>query len=181
MTGASLGSIARLFAGISIVAVGGANATVPELHRQLVNHLHWMDDRTFVNLIGVAQVAPGPNVMIVSLIGWHLAGALGLIVATLAMVLPSSCLAFVAGRMMQRHGESGLWRLVKRVLAPLAIGLILASGAVMAQAADRTILTILLTLGMTVLVLRSRVNPLLGIAAAALVGLIAGRLGLPLS
>jgi chromate transporter len=181
MNASLLFAIARLFAGISLVAIGGANAVVPEIHRQLVEHLHWMDDHTFVSLIGVAQVAPGPNVMIVSLIGWHLAGPLGLAIATAAMVLPSSCLAFAAGRLMQRHGENDLWRLAKRVLAPIAVGLILASGAVMARAADRTLLTIAVTLGMTVLVIRSRLNPLIGIAAAALLAMIAGRAGLALS
>ncbi len=150
---------------------------MPEIHRQIADHLHWMDDRTFVDLIGVAQAAPGPNVIIVSIIGWHVAGALGFAVATSAMVLPSSCLAFLIGRMVQRHAENDLWRLTKRVLAPIAVGLILASGAVMTHAADRGVLTVATTLGMTLLVLRTRLNPLFGIAAAALVGVLAGRAG----
>ncbi len=177
MKSSLLFEIARLFAGISLIAIGGANATVPEIHRQIVGHLHWMDDRTFVDLIGVAQAAPGPNVIIVSIIGWHMAGALGFAVATLAMVLPSSCLAFVAGRMLQWHAENDLWRLTKRVLAPIAVGLILASGAVMAHAADHSVLTVASTLGMTLLVLRTRLNPLFGIAAAAVFGVLAGRAG----
>lgn len=171
-------AITRLFAGISLVAIGGANAVVPEIHRQVVDQLHWMDDRTFINLIGVAQVAPGPNVMIISLIGWHMAGAAGLALATLAVVLPSSILAFGAGRLARAHDERRLWRLAKLVLAPMAVGLILASGAVMARAADRGALTIALTAAMTVLVLRTRLNPLIGLAAAAVFGICAGRFGL---
>jgi chromate transporter len=174
----SLFEIARLFATMSLVAIGGANATLPEIHRQIVNHLHWMDDRTFADLIGVAQAAPGPNVMVVSIIGWHMAGAAGLAVASLAMIAPSSCLAFIAGRLLQRHAENDLWRLVRRVLAPIAVGLILASGAVMAQAADHSALTVATTLGMTVLVYRTRLNPLFGIAAGAIFGVLAGRGGL---
>jgi chromate transporter len=174
-----LTEIARLFAGISLIAIGGANAAVPEMHRQIVDHLHWMDDRTFVGLIGVAQAAPGPNVIVVSMIGWQMAGAFGLIVATLAMVLPSSCLAFIIGRLVQRYGENDLWRLTKKVLAPIAVGLILASGAVMIRAADRSFLTLAITLGMTLIVVRTRLNPLIGIAAAALFGVVAGRAGFP--
>lgn len=170
--------IGRIFAGISLIAIGGANAAVPEIHRQIVEHLHWMDDRTFVNLIGIAQVAPGPNVIIVSIIGWHIAGPAGFAAATLGMILPSSCLAFVVGRLARRHATDERWRLIKQVLAPIAIGLILASGAIMARAADRGVLTIAITLGMTVLVLRTRLNPLIGIVAAAAVGAVAGRAGL---
>lgn len=169
--------IARLFAGISVVAIGGANATVPEIHREIVDHLHWMNDRTFVDLIGVAQVAPGPNVILVSILGWYLAGPAGFVVATLAMVLPSSTLAFFAGRALEARGKEPFWQLVKRVLAPIAVGLILASGAVMARGADRSVLTIAATLGMTMLAWRTRLNPLIGIGMAALVGIIAGRAG----
>lgn len=177
MTPSLLFEITRLFAGISLVAIGGANAAVPEIHRQIVDHLHWMDDRTFAGLIGVAQAAPGPNVLIVSLIGWHMAGLAGLALATLGMVLPSSLLAFGIGRLSHDHIDNAAWRLAKRVLAPLAVGLILASGAVMARAADHSVLPVLITAGMTLLTFRTALNPLIGIAAAALIGLCAGRLG----
>jgi chromate transporter len=169
--------VARLFAGISIVAIGGANATVPEIHREIVEHLHWMNDQTFVDLIGVAQVAPGPNVFLVSVIGWYVAGPAGFVVATLGMVLPSSALAFFAGRALEARGQDKFWRLVKGVLGPIAVGLILASGAIMARGADRSVLTIAATLGMTLLAWRTRLNPLIGIGTAALVGIIAGRAG----
>ena len=170
--------IARIFSGISLVAIGGANATMPEIHRQIVDHLHWMDDRTFAALTGVAQTAPGSNVMVVSMIGWHMAGPLGFAVATLAMVVPSSCVAFLAGRMLRRHADNNVWQLGRKVLAPIATGLILASGAVMARTADRGVLTIAATLGMTVTVFRTRLNPLFGIAAGAVLGVLAGRVGL---
>ena len=165
--------IARIFSGISLVAIGGANAAVPEIHRQIVDHLHWMDDRTFADLIGVAQAAPGPNVMIVSMIGWHMAGPLGLAVATAAMVVPSAGLAFLAGRALRRHADDAFWALARKALAPIAIGLILASGAVMARAADRGVLTVAATLGMTLVVFRTRLNPLFGIAAGAILGVVA--------
>jgi chromate transporter len=173
-----LPDLATTFAIISLIAIGGANATVPEIHRQIVDTLHWMDNAGFAELIAVAQIAPGPNVIIVSLIGWHLAGAAGLAVATLAMIVPSSALAFVAGRTIARHGQNAFVKLAKRALAPIAVGLILASGAVMAQIADKGLLTLAVTLGMTAMVFFSRLNPLWGIVAGALLGLCAGRLGM---
>jgi chromate transporter len=169
--------LAATFAVISLVAIGGANATVPEIHRQVVENLHWMDDAGFAELIAVAQAAPGPNVIIVSLIGWHLAGPAGLAVATLAMIVPSSGLAFLAGRSILRYGQNDFLKLAKRALAPIAIGLIAASGTVMAQVADHGFLTLAVTLAMTLLVFFTRLNPLWGIAAGAVFGLVAGRLG----
>lgn len=173
-----LPELAVTFAVISLVAIGGANATIPEIHRQIVEHLHWLDDARFAELIAVAQAAPGPNVIIVSLIGWYLAGPAGLTVATLAMIVPSSGIAFLAGRSILHYGETGFVKIAKRALAPLAVGLILASGAVMAQVADHAFLTLAISVGMTLLVFFSRLNPLWGIAAGALLGLVAGRFGL---
>ncbi|QXX73915.1 chromate transporter [Methylovirgula sp. HY1] len=170
--------IARIFSGISLVAIGGANAAVPEIRRQVVGHLHWMNDQTFANLIGLAQAAPGPNVIVVSMIGWYMAGLMGLAVATLAMVLPSSCLALFVGRIVRQRTESRFWQLARKVLAPIAVGLILASGAVMARAADHSALTVAATLGMTSVVFWTRLNPLLGIVAGAILGVAAGRFGL---
>lgn len=178
MTGPLLFELARTFASLSLIAIGGANATVPEMHREIVEHLHWMNDRTFVDLIGVAQVAPGPNVIVVSMLGWQVAGLAGFLVASVAMILPSSTLAFVCGRLLQRHAHTNFWRLTKRVLAPIAVGLILASGAVMVRAADHSVLTIAVSVGMTLLAWRTRINPLIEIGTAAVLGVLAGRLGI---
>lgn len=174
----SLAEIAVTFAILSLMAIGGANATLPEIHRQIVNQLHWVDDATFAELIAVSQAAPGPNILIVSLIGWHVAGAAGLVAATLAMNAPSSLLAWLAGRSLSRLGKSEIVRLTKRALAPIAVALILASGLIMAEVADHASLTLAATLVMTVLVFFTRLNPLWGIAAGGLLGLVAGRIGI---
>ena len=85
MKGHLLGQIAITFATLSLLAVGGANAVVPDMHRQVVETLGWMDNATFANLFAIAQAAPGPNVLVVSLIGWHVAGFAGLLVATVGV------------------------------------------------------------------------------------------------
>jgi chromate transporter len=172
-----LGELAKTFALISIIAIGGATATVPEIHRQVVETLHWMDDATFANILAVSQIAPGPNVMIVGMIGWQVAGGAGLMVAMLAMLLPSCALAFAAGRTMQRFSTHHVVVSARRALAPIAVGLILASGLVVARAADRGTLTIAITAGMTLFIVLTRANPLFGILAGAALGVIGGRIG----
>jgi chromate transporter len=173
-----LGELAKTFALISIIAVGGATATVPEIHRQIVDTLHWMDDSTFANLLAVSQITPGPNVMIVGIIGWQVAGAAGLAVAMCAMLLPSCLLAFAAGRTMRRFANLEAAVAARQALAPIAVGLILASGFIVAHAADRTALTIAITAGMTIFIVLTRINPIFGILAGGALGIIAGRIGL---
>ena len=176
MTETSLFQLLITFGLVSLFAIGGANATLPEIHRQVVEHLHWMDDPTFVSLVAIGQTAPGPNVLIVSLIGWHRAGWAGLVVATLAIIGPSSLIALGVGRFMRRH-ETNRWvGPVRRALAPIAIGLMLASGLVMTRAAYGGILTLGVVVGVTGLVLLTRLSPLWGIAAGAMLGVIGNRL-----
>jgi chromate transporter len=175
---ALLGGLAKTFALISVIAVGGATATVPEIHRQVVDTLHWMDSATFANILAVSQIAPGPNVMIVGMIGWQVAGLAGLAVAMLAMLLPSCTLAFVAGRTMQRFSAVQIVAAAKQALGPVAVGLILASGFILARAADRNALTAIITAGMTLFIVLTRANPLIGLLCGAILGFIGGRMGI---
>ncbi len=163
--------LATTFALVSLIAIGGANATIPEIHRQVVSTLHWMSDPTFATLIAIAQTAPGPNVMIVSMIGWQVAGGLGFIVATVAMVVPSSLLAFAVGRGVRRYRDLRAVVVARRALAPIAIGLMLASGLVLSRAADVGWLYGAITAGTAALVLFTRATPLWGMAAGVIAAL----------
>jgi len=89
-----LATLALQFAVLSLLALGGANAVVPEIHRQAVEIGHWMSDRQFADFFAISQAAPGPNVMIVTLVGYHVAGLPGALVTTLAMCGPTAVLAF---------------------------------------------------------------------------------------
>jgi chromate transporter len=160
---------------LSLLAFGGANAIVPELHRQLVDVMRAMSDADFTNLFALAQTAPGPNVLILPLVGWRLAGAAGLAVASLATVLPTSALALVTGRILSRAGDSRFLKALRAGLVPLAIGLILASGFVLARAADRGAPSIAITVLGALALVFTRVNPIWVMAAAAATG-VAGRL-----
>lgn len=179
MNGKLLWQIAATFASLSLVSIGGANAVVPEIHHQIVERLGWMNDSAFTSFFAISQAAPGPNVLLVSLIGWHIAGFAGLAIATLAMILPSSLLAFIAGRLVSRWQSKRWIKIAKAGLEPIALGLILASGVVMARAADHHALSVMITAGTAAFVVFSRRNPLWALAAAALVGIVASRMGIP--
>lgn len=74
---------------MSLLAIGGANSTIPEMHRVAVEVRHWMSDAQFADMFAIAQLSPGPNVLIVTLIGYHVAGIAGALVATFAIHPPS--------------------------------------------------------------------------------------------
>jgi chromate transporter len=123
------------FLAISMIAVGGGIAVVPEMNRLAVDVHGWMDDARFAQLFALAQAAPGPNVLVVGLIGWQVAGLAGMMVATLAMTGPAALIAFWFSRARRRLSGAGWLRLMERGLVPVAVGLILASGVILAQGA----------------------------------------------
>jgi chromate transporter len=166
-----LTQIAITCATLSAVSIGGANAALPEIHRQAVDILAWMNDETFAHLFAIAQIAPGPNILLVSLIGWQVAGATGLLVATIAILGPSSVMAFGVGRIVA-HWQDAAWvKTAKAALAPIGVGLILASGIVAARAADQGLLGWAITAASAAFVVFTGRNPLWALAAGALVGL----------
>ena len=169
--------LVEVFALLSVLSIGGANATLPEIHRQVVVSHHWMTDATFAQIVTIGQTAPGPNVMVASIIGWQLAGLIGLLVVTASIVLPSSAIAVVVGRFVARHEEGGTVSLVRRALAPIALGFMLASSAVMTRAAWQGAGTLMVVALVAATVVLTRLSPLWGIGGGALAGLVAHRLG----
>jgi chromate transporter len=164
--------LAVTFGTLSLVAIGGANAVVPELHHQVVTLQGWMSDTTFANLFAIAQAAPGPNVIIASLIGWHLAGPAGLAVATIGMCLPSSLLTFSISRIRQRLLHHAWLTILQRALVPLPIGLMGASGVIMARAADSNWIATLLTVATAVYVGFTQRNPVWALALGGIAGIV---------
>lgn len=162
--------IAFRFATLSLVAIGGINAILPEIHRVVVDVEGWMSSAEFAELFALAQLAPGPNAMIVALIGWKVAGVAGALVATLAACGPSSVACYFAWAWADRLRESKVRAIVQRALAPIAIGLILASGYTLALGADRSPGAIALTVVATAALAFTRTNPFWILLAAGAVG-----------
>ena len=98
------------FALMSLFAVGGANAAIPEMHRIAVDVQHWLTDKQFADVYAISQLSPGPNVLIVTLIGYSVAGIAGALAATLAMCVPTAVLAYYVSRLLTRSQPVALAR-----------------------------------------------------------------------
>jgi len=169
-----LSEIAVRFAALSFIAVGGIMSILPEIHRVVVDVEGWMTSAQFAELFALAQVAPGPNAMIVALVGWKVAGVAGALVATIAACGPSSVVCYIAWHWADRLRQSKMRAVLQRALAPIAIGLILASGYTLALAADRSPGAFAFTLVAAAALAWTRVNPvwvLLVAAGAGMAGL----------
>jgi chromate transporter len=156
---------------LSLMAVGGANAIVPELHRQTVELRHWLTGPEFAALFAIASASPGPNVLVVTLIGWQLGGIPGALVATVGICGPSSMLAYGIGHVWERLRGSPWRRAIQRGLAPVTIGLVLGSGWLLTGAAAQNWHGVLLAGVAAVVYFRAKFNPLWVLAAGAAVGI----------
>jgi chromate transporter len=164
-------TLAVQFAIMSLLALGGANAVVPEIHRQTVELRGWMDERQFADMFAIAQAAPGPNVMLVTLVGYHVAGVAGALVTTFAMCGPTAMLALYLGRTWDRFKDAP-WRMaVQAGLVPISVGLLAASAIVITRAADHNWVAAIITAASAAAAYWTRLNPLWLIAIAGLVGL----------
>jgi chromate transporter len=163
-------ALVSTFGLMSLFAVGGAAAAVPEMHRVAVEVHHWMTDKQFADAYAIAQLSPGPNVLIVTLIGYAVAGIPGALAATLAMCLPTALLAYCVSRLLNRRGGSRWPAIIQAALVPLSIGLMAASALILAQSTDRSVTATLLTAVVAVLATVSRVNPLWLLLAGGVFG-----------
>ena len=151
---------------------GGVAAVIPEVQRQVVDVRHWMDDRTFADLFAIAQAAPGPNMLIVTLIGLKAAGLAGAVVATAALCAPTCTLTFLVSRAWDRIRASA-WRApLQEGIAPVAAGLIASSAFLIGRAADHAASLVLVSLATALFTYFTRFNPLWALAAAAAIGLL---------
>ncbi len=168
-----LSVLATDFAVLSLLSVGGAVSVLPEMHRSLVDVHGWITGREFSDLFALAQAAPGPNVLVVSLFGWQVAGIAGALVTTVAMILPSSLLTYYADRMLWRRAGAAAWReIVDNGLAPITIGLVLASGVLLAGANVSNGPAMVCTVAAALIAWRTKVHPLWLIASGALAGIL---------
>jgi len=167
---AVLVSLAAIFAELSLLAFGGGNTILPEMQRQVVDIHHWMTARDFTAMYALAQAAPGPNMMVVTLVGWHVAGWPGVIVTSLAAFGPSSALTALVMRAWQRFKNHPWRRIIQVSLVPITVGLVSASAALITLTADSSWSLAAITVASAVVMLTTRTHPLWVLAAGALVG-----------
>ena len=124
-------TLAVVFMQLSLLSFGGTNSVIPEMQRQVVQVHGWLTAGEFASLFALAQAAPGPNMLVVTLIGWRVAALPGALVTTLGVAGPSSVLTFFGYRMWYRFRDAKWRRLVQRGLLPVTVGLLMASAALL--------------------------------------------------
>jgi len=166
----TLTQIFILFSSLSILSIGGGNTVLPEMHRKAVDSYHWLSDKQFADVFAISQAAPGPSILIVTIIGYKAAGIPGALLATIAMMLPAGILVYLVSRVWEKAKDSAFRKAIEKGLAPLTVGLILASGWVMSKAADHDWRAYILTAVCTAIFTTTKINPLFIVAAAGIVG-----------
>ena len=162
-------ALAVLFAPLSLASVGGGQTLVAEIHRQVVGNHHWMTEQQFVDAFAISRMAPGPGTLLVTLIGWRVAGIAGAIVASIAIFTPTSLLVYGLARVWARY-RGARWQLALEAgLRPVAAGMILASGLVLIEALEGGWLARGIAVACTGVLMATRVNPLLLMASGAVV------------
>jgi chromate transporter len=128
------------FATLSLLCVGGAISTAPDMHRLLVQEHGWLTDPQFSASIAIAQAAPGPNVLFIGLLGWNVglnAGGialafLGLALTMLGSLIPSTTLTYLAARWGHENRDLRAVRAFKQGMAPIVVALLIATGWILA-------------------------------------------------
>jgi len=159
-----------LFSSLSILSIGGGNTVLPEMHRKAVGGYHWLTDKQFADVFAISQAAPGPSILIVTMIGYKAAGIPGAILGTFAMMLPAGMLVYLVSRIWERAKHSPARKAIEKGFAPLTVGLILASAWIMSKAADHDWRAYLLTAACTAIFCTTKINPLFVVSAAGLIG-----------
>ncbi|RJT52022.1 chromate transporter [Rahnella variigena] len=167
-------SLALLFTELSLLAFGGGNTILPEMQRAVVQVHHWMSAQEFSALFALAQAAPGPNMMIVPLIGWQVAGWSGLLVSSLAKFGPSSVVTLIVMGGWKRYKDRPWRQVIQRGLVPVTVGLVVSSGLLIAKASATTLSLAGVIALCTVLALNKRIHPLWVLAVGALLGMVLG-------
>lgn len=168
---ATLVALGMICAQLSLLAFGGGNTILPELQRQVVEVHHWMTARQFGALFALAQAAPGPNMMVVPLIGWHIAGWQGVLVSSLAKFGPSSLVTGVALRLWERFRDRPWRRTIQAGVMPVTVGLVASSAMVITEASARSWPLAVIVVGSAAAMTFTNVHPLVVLAAGGLIGL----------
>lgn len=158
------------FAVMAILALGGATAVIPEIHRQAVELHGWMTERQFADMFAISQSLPGPNVMIVTLVGYHVAGITGALLTTLGMCGPTAILAAIFAKFWDRFKDAPWRAIIQAGLVPISVGLVAASAILLTNVAVTSWLAGVITAATAVITYYTRWNPLWLIAIGAIAG-----------
>jgi chromate transporter len=156
---------------LSLMAVGGGVIMVaPEVQSYVVTGRHWLSNEQFAAAYAIAQAAPGPNLLFISLVGWLVAGWSGALATTVSIILPSTLLTLALIKVHARQAGNALWQALQQAFAPISVGLLGATALIFARASNLDWRSDALTLLTALVVLKTRLNPVLLIAVGAIAG-----------
>ena len=165
-------ALGLIFSELSVLAFGGGNTILPEMQRQVVEVHHWMTAEDFSALFALGQAAPGPNLMIVTLVGWHVAGFYGMLVTTIAKFGPSSLVTILMLHVWERFKDRPWRRHVQSGLLPVTAGLVAASAALIAHASVSNGILAAITAATAIVALKTKLHPLWLLFGGAMAGMI---------
>ncbi len=170
MTSPSLIDLTSYFGGLSIISIGGASAVIQSMYLELVEQRRWISGDDFANLIALAQAAPGPNVILVALLGWKIGGFFFGLAALASMCIPSSIAAFYFASAWERVRGTKFHTVVKNTLIPISIGLVLSGALALLESAEvNSIRAYLITGCCAILSLRTKTHPLILLTTTGLI------------
>jgi len=172
MDRSELGGLFLHFLLLWFIAVGGPSAILPDIHRYIVEVRQLLTSAQFAEIYTLAQVAPGPNVMYVTLMGWYLAGWRGAAATTIPLLIPATTLTLLIGHLNERYPNARLGRAVRRGVTPITIGLMFSGATILARAVNHDWSGYAITLLTVAVVLRKPLNPLWLLGAGALAGIL---------
>jgi chromate transporter len=166
---------------LSLLSIGGAITTAPDMHRFLVDQQHWLTDAQFNASIAIAQAAPGPNVLFIALLGWNVglnaggvpSGLLGVVLSLAGILIPSTVLTYAAAQWGHRNRELRAVRAFKQGMAPIVVALLIATGWILASANGSSLNhwpAWLVTVATALIVWRTKTHLLWLLGAGALLG-----------
>lgn len=167
-----LGALFLHFLVLWFLAIGGPSTILPDVHRYVVEVHHFLTNTEFAEIYTLAQVAPGPNAMYVTLIGWYLAGWAGVAATTIPLLVPATTLTLIVGHFNERYPNAPIARAIRRGLMPITIGLTLASASILMRAVNHNWRGYLITIITVAVVLRKSWHPLWLLAGGALAGML---------
>jgi chromate transporter len=158
-----------VFAPLSLATIGGGQTIVADIHRQVVDVHHWMTSAQFVDAFAISRMAPGPGSLLVTLIGWEVAGLPGAIVATIAIFGPTLILIYATARIWAKY-RGAQWQIaIEAGLRPVAAGMILAAVYVLLQSLEGGLLALAVALSSTAILLTTRANAMILLCGGAAV------------
>ncbi len=161
-------TIAAVFGAASLLSFGGGTTIVPQLHLETVSRQHWLSDQQFADSFAITQVAPGPSTLLVTLLGYSADGLPGAAIATMAMIVPASILAWLVALLWCKSGHSRWHTAFEGGIAPIAVGLVASSGIIIAMEINHDVAGWVITAASAAILAVTRINPVFVIVAGGL-------------